>query len=123
MLAFGIQSANLRNLRLHKAVVNHRGAIPIERDCILSSGEPLDSDVEDKPGFIIGYDGKLRPTSVRCGQCGEQILSEKPPFSSSSDNLRWIQARFDLHVKQYHGRRDGEWDRHPAELTIAELKK
>lgn len=51
---------------------------------------------------IIDYDAKLRPSSVVCGYCGEQLLNGYPLLISPDRAPEWIAAQFELHVIRRH---------------------
>lgn len=51
---------------------------------------------------IIGYDRKLRPSSVVCGFCGEQLLNGYPVLIPPEQAQEWIAAQFELHVIRRH---------------------
>ncbi len=49
------------------------------------------------------------PTTGMCLACLEQMAVPDPHSLSADDNLKWIQAHFDQHVRLKH-RNDGQED-------------
>jgi hypothetical protein len=50
------------------------------------------------PAVIIGYGADLRPCSIICGICGEQLLKWQPPPMSAERTFRWIEGLYDEHA-------------------------
>jgi hypothetical protein len=57
------------------------------------------------PAVIVGYDRKLRPSSAKCGLCGETLPLREPWLASSDENFAWVVAQFGLHANQKHVRK------------------
>ena len=53
---------------------------------------------------IVGYDAPLRPSSVICGRCEEQLLSKKPMAMPADTTFRWIENLFEEHAMLTHGK-------------------
>jgi hypothetical protein len=51
------------------------------------------------PAVIIGYDADVRPCSVVCGICGEQMLKRQPVSMSASQAFRWIEGLNEEHAR------------------------
>ena len=51
---------------------------------------------------IVGYDAKLRPSSVTCGVCDEELLKQGSPNTPAEWIFERIVAQFILHTKQGH---------------------
>jgi len=49
------------------------------------------------PAVIIGYDSGLRPCSVVCGMCGEQLFRWEPRSMSPDESFNWIVGLFEEH--------------------------
>jgi hypothetical protein len=50
---------------------------------------------------IVGYDAKLRPSSVTCGLCGEELLKQGSP-PPPERTFEQIVAQFILHNEEGH---------------------
>jgi hypothetical protein len=51
------------------------------------------------PAVIIGYDADLRPCSVVCAKCGEQLLKRKPTAMSAGATFEWIESLYEEHAR------------------------
>jgi hypothetical protein len=47
------------------------------------------------PAVIIGYDADLRPCSVVCSKCGDQLLKWQPQAMSADQTFSWIGSLYE----------------------------
>ena len=54
------------------------------------------------PELTFTYDANAYPVSAKCGICGEEMSSEVKRRTTSTEDVEWFAAQFDLHMKQKH---------------------
>jgi hypothetical protein len=54
------------------------------------------------PQLQMRYDPNGIPVSAKCSACGKEMPQAKPRLIKPMENVAWIAAQFDLHVRQMH---------------------
>jgi hypothetical protein len=54
------------------------------------------------PELTVTYDADTDSVSAKCGTCGEGMPSKVKRGAAPSDDITWLAAQFDLHMKQRH---------------------